>query len=44
VGIERLTEYSKMENGEFIGSFDEDASRNWRFIPASERRELAISK
>jgi hypothetical protein len=44
VTTKRLTDYSKDKSGEFIGSFDEDASGKWRFIPASERRELAISK
>jgi len=27
-------------NGRFLGSFDTDDSHTWRFIPASERREL----
>jgi|SRR6266850_437675 len=27
-------------NGRFLGSFDTDDTHTWRFIPASERREL----
>jgi len=30
------------QGGRFIGSFDEDSTGRWRFIPSSERGELVV--
>lgn len=30
-------------SGEFVGAFDTDDTRRWRFIPAAEREELSVA-
>jgi hypothetical protein len=40
-GVVRVAD-GRLPGDEYLGSFDEDSSRAWRFIPSSERGEVAV--
>ena len=40
--LRKISTPTNSDNGKFVGSFDDNDNGSWRFIPASEREEIAI--